>query len=129
MKGWYKVAAEFVPPSTLLTFKSITSERVALNFHVPPLGEKIPISIKPFPVDDLVPTEDNIEWEVQRLVLRDNRFLNPSGMRSEHLQQYTGSTESGGGGRGGGGYSGRDRGGIDNRIGDGYGDGDINVNG
>ena len=86
MKGWYKVAADCVPTSTLLTFKCIASERVALHFHVPPLGENIPISIKPFLVGDLVPTEDNIEWEVQRLILRDNRFVNPSGMRSEHLQ-------------------------------------------
>ena len=35
--------------------------------YVPPPGENIPISIKPFPVDDSVPEEDDTEWAVKRL--------------------------------------------------------------
>ena len=36
-------------------------ERVALYSYVTPLGENIPISVKPFPVDDSVPEEDHIK--------------------------------------------------------------------
>ena len=36
-------------------------ERVALYSYVTPLGENIPIYVKPFPVDNSVPEEDDIE--------------------------------------------------------------------
>ena len=38
------------------------AERVELYSYVPPPGENIPVSIDPFPVDDSVPMEDEIEW-------------------------------------------------------------------
>ena len=50
------------------------------------MGENIPISVDPLLVDDSVPTEDNIEWAVRRLM--DNHSGGPSGMRVEHLQQW-----------------------------------------
>ena len=53
--------------------------------HIPTPGENIPISVKPFPVDDLVPTVDNIKWAVRRL--RDNRSDGSYGMRVEQIQQ------------------------------------------
>ena len=37
-------------------------------------------------MEDLVPTEDNIEWAVRRL--RANRSGRPSGMRKEHLRGW-----------------------------------------
>ena len=57
--------------------------RVELYSYVPPLGTKIPISVQPFPVDDSVLTEDEIEWSVTRL--RNHRSRGASGMRAEHL--------------------------------------------
>ena len=42
----------------------VTVERVDLFSYVPHPGENIPVSVDTFPVDDLVPTEDNIEWAV-----------------------------------------------------------------
>ena len=86
VKGWYKVMAGCVLLPAQLTIERITEERVALHYHTPPPGEKIPISVDPFPLDELEPMEDNIEWEVRRL--RDNRSSSPSGIRAEHLQQW-----------------------------------------
>ena len=42
-------------------------ERLELYSYIPPLGANIPISVEPFLVDYLVPTEDKIEWSVKRL--------------------------------------------------------------
>ena len=60
-------------------------EWIVLYCHIPPPGENILISIEPLPFNDLVPTEDDIEWSVQRLV--SSRYGGPSGMISEHLHQ------------------------------------------
>ena len=83
MKGWYKDVAKRAPPPTRLTLKHITSELVVLYCRIPPLGGNIPIFVETFSVEDLVPTEENIEWMVQRL--RSNRSGGPSGMRIDHL--------------------------------------------
>ena len=42
-------------------------ERVDLYRYVPPPGENIPITVEPLTVDDSVPMEDKIEWEVKRI--------------------------------------------------------------
>ena len=55
IKGCYKAAVDCDPPPAQVTLKRITAERVALYSYVPPLGENIPISVKPFLVDDSVP--------------------------------------------------------------------------
>ena len=64
MKGWYMAAVDRVPPPTRFTLKRITADQVDLYSYVPPPGENIPVSVEPFLVDDLVPTEDEIEWAV-----------------------------------------------------------------
>ena len=51
IKGWYKVAAGCASPPSRLTIKRIMADRVALHHHIPPLGENIPISVDPFPLD------------------------------------------------------------------------------
>ena len=43
------------------------AERVELYSYAPPMGTNTPIFVQPFPVEDLVPTEDKIEWAVTRL--------------------------------------------------------------
>ena len=72
------------PPPARVTLERIAAERVELYSYVPPLGANIPISVEPFPVDDSVPTEYKIEWEVKRL--HNQRSRGPSGMRAEHLK-------------------------------------------
>ena len=62
------------------------AERVTLYNHVPPPGENIPVDIKPFMVDDLVPEEGEIEWAVKRL--RNNPFRGASRMRAEHKKGW-----------------------------------------
>ena len=62
------------------------AERVELYSYVPPLGNNILISVHPFPVDDSVPTEDEIKWVVKRI--HNNQSGGPSGMRTEHLKWW-----------------------------------------
>ena len=57
-----------------------------LYSYVPPPGENIPISVEPLPVDNSVPTEDEIKWAVK--CLRNHRSRRPYGMRSEHLKRW-----------------------------------------
>ena len=67
MKGWYREAVNRMPPPAWVTLERITAERLELYRHVTPPGENIPISVDPFQVEDSVPTEDKIEWTVNRL--------------------------------------------------------------
>ena len=80
IQGWYKAAVDRAPLPARVTLKRIMAERVALYSHVPPPGDKIPVDIKPFMVDDLVPEEGGIEWAVKRL--HNNRSGGPSRMRA-----------------------------------------------
>ena len=67
MKGWYWAAVDRAPPPAQVTLERITAERVDLYRYVSPPGGNIPVSVEPLPVDDSVPTEDEIEWAVTRL--------------------------------------------------------------
>ena len=86
LKGWYKAAVDRDLPPTQVTLERITAERVAMYSYVPPLGENTPISVKPLPVDDSVPEEDEVEWAVKRL--RNNRCWGASGMGAEDLKRW-----------------------------------------
>ena len=86
IKGWYKAAVDCAPLPAWVTLKQITVERVELYSHVPPPGTNIPIYMQPFPVDDSVPTEDEIEWEVT--LLHKHRSRGTSGMREEQLKMW-----------------------------------------
>ena len=74
------------PPPTWATLERITVERVELYCYVTPTRTKIPISVQPFQVDDLVPTEDELEWLVTQLC--NHRSGGLSGMRAEHLKRW-----------------------------------------
>ena len=67
MKGWYRYAFDRALPPDWVTLERITAKRVDLYSYMPPPGENIPVSVEPFPLDDSLHTEDNIEWEVTRL--------------------------------------------------------------
>ena len=71
IKGWYKAAVDRALPPARVTLERVTVERVDLYRYVPPPGTNIPISVQPLPVDNSVPTEDNIEWAVK--LLRNHR--------------------------------------------------------
>ena len=60
IKGWYWVAVERALPPARITLEQITEDQVELYSYVLPPGVNIPISVEPFPVDNSVPTEDNI---------------------------------------------------------------------
>ena len=86
IKGWYKAALYLSLPPAQVTIERIPAERVALYSYVPPLGENIPISIRPFQVDDSVPEEGEIKWAFKRL--RNNRSGGLLGMRAEHIKRW-----------------------------------------
>ena len=65
MKGWYRAAVKRAPPAAWFNLERITVERMDLYCHVPPTGNNIPVSVEPFQGEDLVPMEDEIEWEVR----------------------------------------------------------------
>ena len=62
--------------------EQITAEWVDLYSYVPSPGKNIPVSVKPDPVDESVPTEDDIKEAVKNL--RRNISGGPSEMRAEH---------------------------------------------
>ena len=67
IKGWYKAGVDRDPPTAGVTLERIMAERVDLYSYVPSPGTNIPISVKPVPVDDSVPTEDEIKGAVKNL--------------------------------------------------------------
>ena len=67
LKGWYKAAFNRALPPARATLERITMERVDLYSYVPGPGENIPVTVAPVEVDDLVPTEDEIEDAVKKL--------------------------------------------------------------
>ena len=86
MKGCYKAAVNCTPSPAQVTHEQITAERVDLYRQVQPLGENISVPIYPFQVKESVPTEDEIEWKVQKI--QNNRSRGPSGMQAEHLKGW-----------------------------------------
>ena len=85
-KGWHKAAVDCAPPPARVTLERITAKRVDIYSYVPSLGTNIPIYVNPVPVDDSVPTEEEIEGAVKHLLR--NRSGGPSGMRAEHLKRW-----------------------------------------
>ena len=92
IKGWYKAVADRAPPPARVTVNQILAEQVELYSYVPPPGTNIPISVEPFPVDDSVPTEDKIKWEVK--CLHNHRSGGPTGMRAKHLKRWLAATRN-----------------------------------
>ena len=86
MKGWYKYAVDHEPPRTWVILDWITAKHFTLNHQMQLSGENIPLSVKPFPVEDLLPTEDDIKWEVWRK--SNNSYGGLSGMMEEHLKRW-----------------------------------------
>ena len=86
LKGWYKAAVDCAPPPARSTLERITAERVNLYSYVPSPGTNIPVTVRPVPVDDSVPTEYEIEEVVKNL--QRNRSSGPSGMWAEHLKGW-----------------------------------------
>ena len=93
LKGWYKAAVNHAPPPARATLERITAEQVNLYSYVSSPGENIPVTVAPAEVNDLVPTEDEIEDAVKKL--RRNRLGGPSGMRAEHLKGWLASSNRG----------------------------------
>ena len=86
MKGWYQPAVDCASPPAWVTLERIPEEWVDLYCHVSSPGENIPISVEPFPVEDLVTTEDEIVWEVKRM--RNHRSGGTAVIRDEHLKGW-----------------------------------------
>ena len=56
-------------------------------YHVvTPLGKDIPTSVPPAQIDNSVPTEEGVEWEVRRL--RGHQLGGPYCMHADHLREW-----------------------------------------
>ena len=55
MKGLYRAAVDRALPPTRFTLEPIRAEQVDLYRYVPPPGDNIPVSVDPFPVEELMP--------------------------------------------------------------------------
>ena len=86
MRGWYRAAVDHALPFARVTLERITAERVELYCAAPPPGENIPMSVTPAHVDNSVPSEEKVNWVVQRLWR--HKSGGPSQMRAEHLQEW-----------------------------------------
>ena len=74
------------PPPDRVAISTMTPEWVKLYRNFPPPGQPISVGVQPFPVEDSTPEDEDIVWEVRR-ILRD-RSGGLSGMRLEHLRQW-----------------------------------------
>ena len=92
LKGWYKATVNCAPLPARATLERITAEQVNLYSYVPSPGENTPVAVKPVEVDDLVPTEDEIEEAVKKLWR--NRSGGASGVRAEHLKGWLAASKS-----------------------------------
>ena len=88
MKGWYKAAAKRGPPPARATLERITAEQTELYRRVPPPGENIPVTVDPTHIEDLVPTEDEIEAAF--------RSGGPSRICAEHVKGWLAAARRGG---------------------------------
>ena len=86
INGWYKAAVDCALPPARVTLERITAERVTYGRRLPNPGTNIPISVELLPLDNSVPTDDEIEWAVK--LLRNHRSGGLSGMRAEHLKRW-----------------------------------------
>ena len=86
MRGWRRAAVDHAPPPARITPERITAERMELYRVVPPPGENIPTSVPPSQNEDSVPTEEEVEWEVQ--IIRWHQSGGPSQMCDEHLREW-----------------------------------------
>ena len=86
MREWYKYAIDRLPPPVRVDLVTMTAEREELYWHFPSPGEPIPVGGLPLSVDYGIPEDEEIAWEVRRLLL--NRSVSTSGMRSEHLRRW-----------------------------------------
>ena len=71
------------PSPAKVTLERITEDREELYRAAPLPGETI---VPPSPIDDYVPTYEEVEWVVRRL--RGHRLVGPSRMRTEHLREW-----------------------------------------
>ena len=86
MKEGYPIAVDRALPPAQVSLYQITTERVDLYCHVPPLGENIPVYFEPFLVEESVPMEDEIKWVVKKI--HNHHSGGPSGMQVEQLKGW-----------------------------------------
>ena len=86
MKRWYCYAVDRAIQPAQVSLERIVAEQVYLYLHVLPPGDNITKPIEELPVEESVPSEDEIEWAVNPL--QNHRSGGPSGMRDEHLKEW-----------------------------------------
>ena len=85
-KGWYKKTAARPPTPSRMDLQKVTDERRDLYEHRQSPGEPPPVLIHPFPIQDDVPTADEIAKATRKL--KNNRATGPSKMKAEDLKRW-----------------------------------------
>ena len=67
--GWYKDTADRPPPPARVAIAAMTADLVDIYWHIPPLGQPIPMGVQPFLVDESIPEDKDISWSMRRLSL------------------------------------------------------------
>ena len=67
LRGWYREAKKHAPLPAHVTISWMMEDRVELYRRFPPLGRSTPLAMYLFPMDDLVPEEDDMAGAICRL--------------------------------------------------------------
>lgn len=86
LQNWYRHHGDRPPKPSRQDLDSVANEFEDLYRESTPVGPPIPIHVAPAPVDDSVPSEEEIRNAVARL--RNNRATGPSKMRAEDVKNW-----------------------------------------
>ena len=83
---WYRFFGGRPPKPSREDLRKVAETYQAIYSASPPVGPPIPTMVTPAPVDDRVPTEDEIADAVYRL--KNNKATGPTGMKAEHFKEW-----------------------------------------
>ena len=86
LKRWYRHATAHQPKPSREDLIRVTDSFRQLYTAQPPTAPPIPIHVQPFPVEDGLPTDDEIGAAIKRL--RNGRAPGPSKMKAETLKDW-----------------------------------------
>ena len=86
LRGWYHDCGGIPPKPTTCDLHRTRAEFESLYMAAPPSGDPIPVHVPPFPVNDDVPTEEEIITALHQM--RRRRVPGASGIRTEEIIRW-----------------------------------------
>jgi hypothetical protein len=84
INGWWKEWGGRALTRNREDLPKVSNDFQVLYTASPPTGDPIPTLVRPDPVDDSIPTKDEIVDAVFRL--KNNKASGPSGAKAEHVE-------------------------------------------